>query len=71
MPDAPELVRLLAVLVVIAALIGLSPNPCGHEECMALHKQGVQRDHEAERRNHHANWHAKDPDPACPYCNVR
>lgn len=68
-PSPDELLRaigLLGMLLAAAALIGLSPNPCGHDECAKT----CERVTRIEKVRHHTKLHAHHslPNAYCEHC---
>lgn len=68
--EAVQLVQVLAILIVGACLVGLTPNPCDHPGCAQVHRDAAKRDKDAERQRYHTQWHDR-PFPGCEWCDGR
>jgi hypothetical protein len=66
-----QLLFLVAVLAIVAALIGLVPIECNDSNCKSVHKQHREREADAKALSLHRGNHKNFYDPTCRHCRER
>lgn len=66
-----RMVEVLAILVVLSALIGLTPAECNDSNCRSVHRQHKAREAEQKALSLHRAQHNSWNDPVCRHCRER